>query len=70
METQCFVVFVDENIDADGRVYLLKFRSVAKFKRKMESGDVQIFKVFSIVVNHEYMTCSNVSVDVTKNGPY
>ena len=32
VEWKDFVIFIDENADADGMVYLLEFWSVAKFK--------------------------------------
>ena len=42
VECEKFIVFVYENVSAEGGVYVLEFRSAAKFKRRME-----FIKVFS-----------------------
>ena len=50
VERKYFVVFVDENVDADCLAQGFKFWCVREFEREIESGDVQFAKVLSIVV--------------------
>ena len=44
------VVFKYQDVDPDGLIYVFEFMCVAKFNREMESGDIQIVIVFTIVV--------------------